>query len=221
MNSTQFLKKYNSVIFDNDGVIMDSNAAKTEAFAKALDGEGAELIDEFIKYHQTFGGISRFEKIKYFYSVIKNEKNYENSVKDTLQKYAYFSKKALLSADLLPGIEDFLKFLKNNNKSIFIISGGDQSELIEVFQNRNLLQYFTEVNGSPASKSDILKKLVIDNKISFPAAYFGDAKLDYSTSKEYGVDFIFIYSKSEWKEGINFCKKNNCRLMPNFLEFKN
>ena len=63
---TETLTKYNSFVFDNDGVIMDSNAAKTDAFAKALEGEDQELIEEFLQYHKDFGGISRFEKFEYF-----------------------------------------------------------------------------------------------------------------------------------------------------------
>ena len=59
MYSTQIIEKYKSVVFDNDGVIMDSNAAKTEAFALALEGEEEVLIEEFINYHKAFGGVSR------------------------------------------------------------------------------------------------------------------------------------------------------------------
>lgn len=217
MFSTQFLNHYHSVVLDNDGVIMDSNAAKTDSFAKALEGEKKELIDEFISYHKAFGGVSRFEKIKYFYSTIKKEKNYLCSVEKTLQKYAYFSKNALLSAKLIPGIEDFLKLLKKHNKSVYVVSGGDQKELIEVYTQRDLMKYFTMVNGSPKSKDDILEQLNNNSKLSYPAIYFGDAKLDYLTATKYDLDFVFIYSKSEWSDGIDFCEAAKCLTLPDFL----
>jgi len=218
MHSTQILEKYKSVVFDNDGVIMDSNAAKTEAFALALEGEEEVLIEKFINYHKAFGGVSRFEKIKYFYLNIKKEKNYLFPVRKALERYSYYSKQALLSADLMPGVEDFLKLLKEHNKIVHVVSGSDQEELIEIYDNRNLMQYFTQVYGSPQTKSDILKKIIEDFKISYPAVYFGDAMLDYSTAIKYDLDFIYISSKSEWEEGISFCKEMNCLVEPNFLE---
>ena len=218
MYSAQILKKYNSIIFDNDGVIMDSNAVKTEAFVKALEGEEDILIEEFIDFHKAHGGVSRFEKIKYFYSNIKKDKNYLIPLKKTLERYSYYSKKALLSADLMPGVEDFLKLLKEHNKIVHVVSGSDQEELREIYKSRNLTQYFNQINGSPITKSDILKKIIEDFKLTLPAVYFGDAMLDYSTAKKYNLDFIYIYSKSEWSEGISFCKKMNCLIEPNFLE---
>lgn len=220
MNSAQILKKYNSIIFDNDGVIMDSNAAKTDAFSKALEGEEKVLIDEFIDYHKANGGVSRFEKIKYFYSNIKKEKNYAKLVQESLERYAFYSKQALLSADLIPGVEEFLKLLKNHHKIVHVVSGSDQEELIEIYEDRNLTQYFTQINGSPKIKSDILKKIIEDSKIIFPAVYFGDAMLDYSTAKKFNLDFIYISSKSEWDEGISFCNEMNCLVEPDFIESK-
>jgi beta-phosphoglucomutase-like phosphatase (HAD superfamily) len=38
------LSKYNQVVFDCDGVILDSNNIKSEAFAKSLIGEDKELV---------------------------------------------------------------------------------------------------------------------------------------------------------------------------------
>ena len=48
MYLTQIINNYKSIVFDNDGVIMDSNGAKSEAFAKALVGEDSLLIEEFL-----------------------------------------------------------------------------------------------------------------------------------------------------------------------------
>ena len=118
MNLNQILDNYKSTFFDNDGVIMDSNSLKSEAFIKALEGEDEKLIEKFILYHRAYGGVSRFEKIKYFYLNIKKEKNPINLINETLEKYAFHSKQALLSADLIPGVEDFLKLLKHNNKIV-------------------------------------------------------------------------------------------------------
>ena len=52
--------KYNSIIFDCDGVILNSNQIKTNAFRKVLKQFNNKAIDEFIQYHKDNGGISRY-----------------------------------------------------------------------------------------------------------------------------------------------------------------
>ena len=59
-------KNYYSYIFDCDGVILDSNKLKTEAFREILIDERYEDIELFIEYHQLNQGINRYEKLNIF-----------------------------------------------------------------------------------------------------------------------------------------------------------
>ena len=43
------LNKYKSLIFDCDGVILNSNKIKTDAFRKVLNNFDQNAIDEFIR----------------------------------------------------------------------------------------------------------------------------------------------------------------------------
>ena len=60
------IAKYDFYIFDCDGVILDSNNLKSRAYAEALTAEPLELVLEFVEYHKENGGISRYEKFKYY-----------------------------------------------------------------------------------------------------------------------------------------------------------
>jgi phosphoglycolate phosphatase-like HAD superfamily hydrolase len=216
MHCELILNKYDTFIFDNDGVIIDSNNAKTEAFIKALDGERTDLIDKFVKYHHNHGGVSRYEKIKHFFLNIKQDKDCNSAIEKALEKYSFFAKKALLNSRLIPGVEDFLGLLKENNRAIHVVSGSDQNELIDVYQARGLDKYFNSVFGSPRKKSDIVQKIVNDG-INLPAVYFGDAFLDYSVALEHNLDFIFISHGSEWLDGEQFCRNSSCTVEKDFL----
>ena len=46
------MKKYKSLIFDCDGVILNSNQVKTNAFRKVFEKYNINAVDEFIKYHE-------------------------------------------------------------------------------------------------------------------------------------------------------------------------
>ena len=64
------LKHYDFAVFDCDGVILNSNSIKMQCFRCALGEAPKELIDQFIEYHQSFGGVSRYVKFKQFYTEI-------------------------------------------------------------------------------------------------------------------------------------------------------
>ena len=91
----------------------------------------------------------------------QNEYNY------LLQKFSAECKKYLFKSE----VTNDLKELKDFAGSIpwFIVSGGDQNELREVFKFKNLEKYFNGgIYGSPMKKVDILKSKIEKkiNKIS-------------------------------------------------------
>ena len=56
----------NSIIFDFDGVILESVSVKTAAF-RQLFSFAPEHVDEIVQYHLDNGGMSRFDKFRYIY----------------------------------------------------------------------------------------------------------------------------------------------------------
>ena len=56
-----------NIIFDFDGVVLDSVPVKTEAFIKLFQSYEKQHVDKLIEYHLKNGGKSRYLKIKYFY----------------------------------------------------------------------------------------------------------------------------------------------------------
>ena len=61
---------YDFFIFDCDGVILESNKLKSDAFSEALPNEPSHLVEEFISYHKNNGGVSRYEKFKYYFEIL-------------------------------------------------------------------------------------------------------------------------------------------------------
>ena len=60
------IKKIKIAIFDFDGVICDSNSVKTNAFLELYKDLDQNKLSFVKRYHIHNGGISRYEKIKYF-----------------------------------------------------------------------------------------------------------------------------------------------------------
>ncbi|MFH7588150.1 HAD family hydrolase, partial [Oceanimonas smirnovii] len=57
---------YVTLVFDCDGVVLNSNKVKTEAFYKAALPYGEAAAQAMVDYHVAHGGVSRYKKFAYF-----------------------------------------------------------------------------------------------------------------------------------------------------------
>ena len=56
-----------NIFFDFDGVIAESVSAKTDAFEEMYLPYGKDIAAKVVEYHKLHGGVSRYEKFKYFH----------------------------------------------------------------------------------------------------------------------------------------------------------
>tara|TARA_X000001036_G_C20586970_1_gene769160 strand:+ start:96 stop:749 length:654 start_codon:yes stop_codon:yes gene_type:complete len=209
------LKRYQSVFFDCDGVILDSNQAKTNAFREVLMNYPKENVDKFIKYHQRNMGISRYGKFREFFSNINPDKDDEALIKKSIKDFSLITRMKLQECKIIPGVIDTLDHLMKKNVECYVVTGGDQEEVRYVFKQRKLDIYFRGIYGSPEDKFSNLKKIISSNEIKDPV-FFGDSKVDLEVAKKYNLDFIYIYGASEWTNGRRYCHKNGYRQIKNF-----
>ncbi len=207
--------RYKQVIFDCDGVILDSNDIKSNAFVRSLVDEDKGLVKQFIAYHKKNGGVSRFKKFEYFFKNIKSQKKYKNSLNNALDKYAKLSYEGLLNSTEVKGVRSILVLLNDLNIESFVVSGGEQNEVRAVLKSKNLDQYFKEIYGSPITKEEHLLTIRPTKSL-----YFGDAKSDYIAAKKFGMDFIYISGVSDWEDGKEFCQSNNIDILKDFSDLE-
>jgi len=204
------------VIFDCDGVILQSNKIKSEAFQKALDGEPEDLVDKFILYHKTNGGVSRYVKFDNYFRNINPRKDYKVKVNNALIRYEKLIVDQLISAEYVPGFINIISYLDSIETPCFVVSGGDQSELCDVFRQRGIYDSFVEIYGSPIAKKEHVLSMLSSGQIQFPGVFFGDSHSDMNAAKSIDLDFVFISGYSEWDNGFDVVSKNN---MPSFKDF--
>ena len=209
---------YDKFFFDCDGVILDSNKIKTEAFRETLKNYSSEKVDEFINYHLTNGGISRYEKIEFFFKKINPKENSDKLISESLNIFSDIVKNKLLECDLIHGIEEFLDSLFSHSAKCFVMTGGDEDEVKFVFKKRSLSSYFTEITGSPKTKYENMDRIIHNHGDIGTAVFFGDSKIDYEVSRKYGCEFVFISEKSEWVEGDSFIRMIGSKSVKNFHE---
>ena len=193
------VKNYKTLIFDCDGVILNSNLVKTRAFYLASKKYGKHAAQALVDYHVENGGVSRFKKFEYLFSHILKRPFNQSEFEELLSDFAEIVKRALLNCEVATGIKK-LKQLTPNSKWL-VASGGAQSELREVFHERNLDIYFEGgIFGSPTAKDEIIKEQLAKENITLPALFLGDSRFDHVVSNKFNLDFVFITKWSEFVE---------------------
>lgn len=203
---------YRVIIFDCDGVILDSNHLKSEAMGEAVASYGPDLTAQFVRYHKEHGGISRYEKFDYFLKVMAKSYS-EAEYKKLLEKLSSLVRVKLIDVPQTNGAFEFIKHAYQNS-DLYIVSGGDQSELREVFRKRNMTKYFRGIFGSPTSKTDHCKNILEYLPLGERALMIGDSRLDYIAAKSCGFDFVFISGYTEMEHWRTFCAENSLKHYP-------
>ncbi len=197
------LNKYATLVFDCDGIVLNSNKIKTKAFYKAAIVYGEVHAQTLVDYHVKNGGISRYEKFEYLFTDILCRDINQSELDALLDVFAHEVKRGLLVCSVAEGLDDLRD--KTQNANWFIVSGGDQSELRDVFAARKLDHLFDGgIFGSPDTKHCILEREIKSFTIQKPALFIGDSKYDYLAATKAGLDFTFLTKWSEFTDYQNY-----------------
>ncbi len=195
-------------IFDFDGVLADSVDVKTQAFAQLYRQYGEDFVKQVVEYHKQNGGMSRFDKFRYYHQHLLKIP-LDEGIMDALSKE--FSElvvnKVVESSEIL-GVSDLLEYCEQQRIICAINSATPEDELHEIIELRGWNKYFQYIYGSPNSKFDNINKIIKNTKFSKSnAVFFGDSMNDYAAAKASGVDFIGINFHSEDNNGLQ-CFEN-------------
>ena len=200
------MKNIKNLIFDFDGVILDSVEIKNKAFLKTLKPFNKNIKKKFMKFHLNNLGVSRFKKFEYLCKDLLKQKKYEKLKKKLINQFSRYTKEGINKAPFIEGIKIFLAKYKYLN--LFISSGTPQTELRRNCKEKKIKHLFSEILGSPMTKIehiDLLKKKYNVNKAN--SIFFGDSSTDYYAAKISKIDFVQVGSSLK-KKNIKF-KINN------------
>ena len=152
-----------NIIFDFDGVILDSMAIKADGFRQIFKEYSYDQVESIIKYHYQNGGRSRFDKIIYFYQNILKKNIDEDKIDEYAQNFSLIITEQLCNQNFL--IKDTISFIRQNykNYNFHIASGAEEQELIYLCKKHDISKYFRTIYGYPPHKTSIVNKILTEN----------------------------------------------------------
>jgi len=167
-----------NIFFDFDGVIAESVSAKTDAFEEMYLPYGKDIAAKVVEYHKLHGGVSRYEKFKYFHKEFLNEVINQEKVNELAIQFSNIVLEKVINSDEVLGANYFIK--KYHTKFQFwVITGTPTTEIELIAEKRKLTSFFIGLHGSPKNKRYWTEYLIEKHKLNRDEIIFlGDATTD-------------------------------------------
>lgn len=190
--SEQFnIHRYQTLLWDFDGVILNSMPIRDRGFVRVLEDFPEDQVEALLDYHRKNGGLSRYVKFRYFFEEIRGEELTDARLAELAAAFSRIMLEELGNPDLL--IQPTHRFLDRKHKdfSMHVVSGSDQHELRKLCEILQLSHFFKSIHGSPTPKKEWVGRLMEQHSYEpQTTALIGDSINDYEAAAAHGVDFL-------------------------------
>lgn len=196
-------------IFDCDGVLLDSNSMKSQAFAEVLSGYDPELVTRFLAFQRTTFGLSRFRSLAMFFSDFLNYPAEPGEQERLLGNYGRFCAENYPRQSVTEGTLALLEGLKGRGKRAYVASGSEQFELRAALDVIGIAPYFVEILGSPRKKVDLIGEILKGENNPDPqrVIFLGDATADHEAATANGLPFLQVEAFSADPAGMTLLRE--------------
>lgn len=207
-NKKKIRKKFSNLIFDLDGVLLDSRKNMLQSW---------NLTKKKFKIKESFSSYVKFIGLP-FLEILKklNIKKNQNEIKLFYKNISYRNSNTL---KLYPFVYKILVELKKKNLKYFVVTSKDSYRTKKIIKQFNLQPTSIhcpkkKLKGKPFP-DQILECISANNLNVESSCYVGDTIFDYRAAKAAKVNFIYA------KYGFGNNKKVYPNIIKNFKDLKN
>jgi phosphoglycolate phosphatase-like HAD superfamily hydrolase len=176
------------LILDFDGVILESNHIKDDAFKHTFSNHPTHL-DAIMAYHHSTHGIIRFKKFKYIVETILGGVYTPQMEAQLASRFSSFVLNAVTTCSFVEGAQEFLKFFYGK-VPMYLVSVNPPQDLEYTLGIRGLKHYFKKVYATD-QKTEAVADILTNEKLdSTEAVFIGDALADFKAASANNVPFI-------------------------------
>ncbi|QTD39250.1 HAD family phosphatase [Polaribacter batillariae] len=211
-------KEIKCVIFDMDGVIIDSEEIHKKAYYETFASLGVHVSDKLYKSFTGASTINAFQKLVAHFNL---DKNPETLVLDKRKRYVNFFENDP-NLHLVENVEEIIKYFYQKGLTLILASSSAMVNINRVFNRFNLNNYFAaKISGADLKESkpnpEIFNKAAkLANVPKENCMVIEDSDNGIKAANDANI-FVFGYA-NKLSEGQTL--KNADAVIHNFLELK-
>jgi phosphoglycolate phosphatase len=185
------------IIFDFDGVILDSAEIKLQAYATLYADEDPKKLKELLEHSRLNGGITRAVKFEYYERVLFGRSSDAKSIEALARRYSEIVYNAVLNCPFVEGADILLKKASTAGIRMHVVSGTPARELRQIISQRSISQFFRSIYGAPATKPDSFRNIVaIERCDPEDILAVGDSLTEFFAAQDAHIPFLGIVPRT-------------------------
>lgn len=174
------------IVFDFDGVIIDSAHIKDQAFLALFSELAPEAAEKAIDYINRTKGQFRRKRILNGFKEIFGINLSESELDIQYNKFSDLVIQSCIQAPFIRGAMEF--FNTPHHQHLYVVSAAPQDEVKYIMKKRDISQFFKDISGGPVKKTLHLQRIANEENVNKNEILFiGDALPDYQAAMESGV----------------------------------
>lgn len=183
-----------TIIFDFDGVIVQSNRLKYEAFFELFQPMIAPTIHRILRRHREKTRHAILELILLESGIIDRDEKSTLSeiINNYAEKYNQIVETDTIACPEVPGAQEALRLLYKSYP-LYLNSTTPLKPLHKIMRERGLIGYFQKIFGGPEPKIENLKLILKRENIpGTEALIVGDGISDLEAAQHFGCHFVGV-----------------------------
>ena len=200
--------QFEVILWDFDGVILDSVPIRNAGFLHVLEGYPKEAVERLLQFQNENGGLSRYVKFRYFYEEILGMEISEEKVQEFAGQFSAFMRERLTDPGLL--MVDTMAFIRahQNRFAMHIVSGSDQEELRFLCEQLGITTFFSSIHGSPTPKIELVRNVLEHESYDRSrVVLIGDSINDFDAAHTNGIHFFGYNNPSLKTKGEGYIEQ--------------
>ncbi len=191
------MKEIDLVVFDCDGVLLDTMAAKIEAFKAWVPEVHADLREAFMELVMHGFGKSRRVHIERFYRDLVRIEPDPVFLDAEIARFSAICEPMCADSPWREGSMAFVEALIAAGVPRYVLSGMPQAALEETLESAGGTELFDVIIGSPPAKPDSMERILAETGVSAERTVFiGDANADQAAAIHAGTHFVYFPSEA-------------------------
>lgn len=184
------LDRYDLLLFDFDGVVLESNAAKDQAFHQLFAEQPEVVRRRVLQLHRANPGRDRTDKVRRCFNEILGYDPSPQELHARLQLFHELSLRLSLACPPVTGVLSFVAKLPGDIGR-YIVSASRHDEVNLIANKKGVHQLFDGVYGSPPDKRALINR-ILEAEQAAPSRtlLIGDKISDLTAARGNGIAFI-------------------------------